>query len=214
LTSSRSCWPVAVASAELERLRTVPLALPGARPSALRTRAPRTLAPRTVVRAPAAPLASSSPRPKRAAPAAAAARAATRGQETDANARGPGHPGPRGRRAPRRVGRAAVARVAGLSGGDQRGAKTSSSANRSARPWRRQVGEALARGRSRRRPGRAASASFSRRGGARWRPFQAARHRLEVHEITPRSFHWLGDALAPDGTTWFRVGEFLVTRVG
>jgi hypothetical protein len=47
-----------VASAELERLRTVPLALPGARPSALRTRAPR-----TVVMAPAAPLASSSPRP-------------------------------------------------------------------------------------------------------------------------------------------------------
>lgn len=32
-------------------------------------------------------------------------------------------------------------------------------------------------------------------------------------EITPRSFHWLGDALAPDGHTWQREGEFLATRV-
>ena len=32
-------------------------------------------------------------------------------------------------------------------------------------------------------------------------------------EITPRSFHWLGDALGPDGKTWLREGEFVVTRV-
>lgn len=31
-------------------------------------------------------------------------------------------------------------------------------------------------------------------------------------EITPRSFHWLGDALAPDGQTWIREGEFLARR--
>jgi hypothetical protein len=31
-------------------------------------------------------------------------------------------------------------------------------------------------------------------------------------EITPRSFHWLGDALAADGQTWIREGEFLATR--
>jgi hypothetical protein len=32
-------------------------------------------------------------------------------------------------------------------------------------------------------------------------------------EMTPRSFHWLGDALGPDGKTWLREGEFLATRV-
>ncbi|TMQ10418.1 MAG: hypothetical protein E6J90_23145 [Deltaproteobacteria bacterium] len=31
-------------------------------------------------------------------------------------------------------------------------------------------------------------------------------------EITPRSFHWLGDALGPDGATWLREAEFLATR--
>jgi hypothetical protein len=31
-------------------------------------------------------------------------------------------------------------------------------------------------------------------------------------EITPRSFRWLGDALAPDGTTWLREAEFVVSR--
>jgi hypothetical protein len=31
-------------------------------------------------------------------------------------------------------------------------------------------------------------------------------------EITARSFHWLGDALDPDGTTWRREGEFVATR--
>jgi hypothetical protein len=31
-------------------------------------------------------------------------------------------------------------------------------------------------------------------------------------EINPRSFRWLGDALAPDGETWIREGEFLATR--
>jgi hypothetical protein len=32
-------------------------------------------------------------------------------------------------------------------------------------------------------------------------------------EITPRSFHWLGDALDPDGHTWVHEGEFIATRV-
>jgi hypothetical protein len=31
-------------------------------------------------------------------------------------------------------------------------------------------------------------------------------------EITPRSFHWLGHALAPDGHTWLLEAEFLATR--
>ena len=31
-------------------------------------------------------------------------------------------------------------------------------------------------------------------------------------EIAPRSFHWLGDVLDVDGTTWRREGEFIVTR--
>ena len=31
-------------------------------------------------------------------------------------------------------------------------------------------------------------------------------------EMTPRSFHWLGDALAPDGHTWIREGELVATR--
>jgi hypothetical protein len=31
-------------------------------------------------------------------------------------------------------------------------------------------------------------------------------------EITARSFHWFGDALDPDGTTWRREGEFVATR--
>jgi len=33
-------------------------------------------------------------------------------------------------------------------------------------------------------------------------------------EITPRSFRWLGDALAADGATWSREAEFLASRVG
>ena len=33
-------------------------------------------------------------------------------------------------------------------------------------------------------------------------------------EITPRSFRWLGDALAADGITWLREAEFVATRVG
>jgi cold shock protein len=71
---------VAVASAELERLRTVPLVLPGARPSLPRAGAaisPRSRSPRTAV-APAAPAAPSSARAKRAATVTLAARAATR----------------------------------------------------------------------------------------------------------------------------------------
>jgi hypothetical protein len=32
-------------------------------------------------------------------------------------------------------------------------------------------------------------------------------------EITADSFHWLGDALQPDGTTWTLEGEFLARRV-
>jgi hypothetical protein len=31
-------------------------------------------------------------------------------------------------------------------------------------------------------------------------------------EITPRSFRWLGDALAADGITWTREAEFVATR--
>ncbi len=37
--------------------------------------------------------------------------------------------------------------------------------------------------------------------------------RWRFTEITPRSFHWLGDALGPDGATWQLEGEFLATRV-
>jgi hypothetical protein len=36
--------------------------------------------------------------------------------------------------------------------------------------------------------------------------------RWRFTEITPRSFHWLGDALATDGQTWRREGEFVATR--
>jgi hypothetical protein len=31
-------------------------------------------------------------------------------------------------------------------------------------------------------------------------------------EITPDSFHWIGDALEPDGRTWKREGEFFARR--
>jgi len=31
-------------------------------------------------------------------------------------------------------------------------------------------------------------------------------------EITPDSFHWLGEALQPDGITWRLEGEFRATR--
>jgi len=37
--------------------------------------------------------------------------------------------------------------------------------------------------------------------------------RWRFTEITPRSFHWLGDALGPDGATWQLEGEFLATRI-
>ncbi|HEU4733581.1 MAG TPA: hypothetical protein VFT22_37060 [Kofleriaceae bacterium] len=33
-------------------------------------------------------------------------------------------------------------------------------------------------------------------------------------EITPSSFHWLGDVLAADGRTWTREGEFVARRAG
>ena len=36
--------------------------------------------------------------------------------------------------------------------------------------------------------------------------------RWQFTEITPRSFRWLGDALATDGQTWRREGEFAATR--
>jgi hypothetical protein len=32
-------------------------------------------------------------------------------------------------------------------------------------------------------------------------------------EITPDSFHWLGEALDPDGVTWRMEGEFLARRI-
>jgi len=37
--------------------------------------------------------------------------------------------------------------------------------------------------------------------------------RWRFTEITPDSFHWLGEALQPDGTTWKLEGEFLARRV-
>ncbi|MGC4050322.1 MAG: hypothetical protein QM757_13170 [Paludibaculum sp.] len=37
--------------------------------------------------------------------------------------------------------------------------------------------------------------------------------RWRFTEITPDSFHWLGEALEPDGQTWKLEGEFLATRV-
>jgi hypothetical protein len=36
--------------------------------------------------------------------------------------------------------------------------------------------------------------------------------RWRFTEITPGSFRWLGDALAVDGETWRREGEFVATR--
>jgi hypothetical protein len=36
--------------------------------------------------------------------------------------------------------------------------------------------------------------------------------RWRFTERTARSFHWLGDALADDGQTWRREGEFVATR--
>jgi hypothetical protein len=36
--------------------------------------------------------------------------------------------------------------------------------------------------------------------------------RWRFTEITPDSFHWLGEALNPDGQTWTVEGEFLATR--
>ncbi|NRO97622.1 hypothetical protein GWC77_17000 [Paraburkholderia sp. NMBU_R16] len=41
---------------------------------------------------------------------------------------------------------------------------------------------------------------------------QATRWRFT--EITPERFHWIGEALAPDGETWQLEGEFGATRVG
>ena len=37
--------------------------------------------------------------------------------------------------------------------------------------------------------------------------------RWSFTEITPDSFHWLGEALQPDGKTWKLEGEFLAKRV-
>jgi hypothetical protein len=36
--------------------------------------------------------------------------------------------------------------------------------------------------------------------------------RWRFTEITPDSFHWIGDSLSTDGTTWILEGEFRVTR--
>ncbi|QCP48989.1 hypothetical protein FAZ95_07215 [Trinickia violacea] len=38
--------------------------------------------------------------------------------------------------------------------------------------------------------------------------------RWRFTEITPDSFHWIGDALAPGATAWRLEGEFLATRTG
>lgn len=37
--------------------------------------------------------------------------------------------------------------------------------------------------------------------------------RWRFTEITPDSFHWIGEALAPDGKTWVVGGEFLAKRL-
>jgi hypothetical protein len=37
--------------------------------------------------------------------------------------------------------------------------------------------------------------------------------RWRFTEITPRSFHWLGESLAPDGRTWALEGEFRARKV-
>ena len=37
--------------------------------------------------------------------------------------------------------------------------------------------------------------------------------RWRFTEITPDSFHWLGDALQPDGQTWQLEAEFRATRM-
>jgi hypothetical protein len=37
--------------------------------------------------------------------------------------------------------------------------------------------------------------------------------RWRFTEITPNSFHWLGEALEPDGQTWRLEGEFLAKRI-
>jgi hypothetical protein len=38
--------------------------------------------------------------------------------------------------------------------------------------------------------------------------------RWTFREITAGSFHWLGEALDPDGKTWNLEGEFRATRLG
>ncbi|HZW10434.1 MAG TPA: hypothetical protein VFF69_11075 [Phycisphaerales bacterium] len=38
--------------------------------------------------------------------------------------------------------------------------------------------------------------------------------RWRFTEVTPRAFHWLGEALQPDGRTWRLEGEFRARRVG
>jgi hypothetical protein len=37
--------------------------------------------------------------------------------------------------------------------------------------------------------------------------------RWRCTEITPDSFHWLGEALEPDGKTWKLEGEFRAVRM-
>lgn len=41
---------------------------------------------------------------------------------------------------------------------------------------------------------------------------QATRWRFT--DITPERFHWIGEALDPDGATWRLEGEFIATRTG
>ena len=42
--------------------------------------------------------------------------------------------------------------------------------------------------------------------------FNGTPTRWRFTEITPDSFHWLGEALQADGTTWTLEGEFLARR--
>ena len=57
------------------------------------------------------------------------------------------------------------------------------------------------------------SAGGAARTSSRWAPSRLApMTRWRFTEITPDSFHWLGEALQPDGKTWKLEGEFRARR--